>query len=80
MNCPKCGAGFRKIKVIDSRPAEMEIRRRRKCGSCGYRWTTYEMTAVQKAKYEKGERWIDTAVRKIKYLISTAEQEEDKRA
>lgn len=28
--------------VVDSRPSGRAIRRRRKCVSCGYRWTTYE--------------------------------------
>jgi len=42
MRCPICGAG--ETKVIDSRPAEggATIRRRRLCGACGNRFTTYE--------------------------------------
>lgn len=42
MRCPKCG--FDDSKVIDSRPAESNdaIRRRRECGACGFRFTTYE--------------------------------------
>ena len=41
--CGKMVKGF----VIDSRPIDggNGVRRRRKCESCGRRWTTYEFTA-----------------------------------
>lgn len=38
--CPKCGAA--ESAVIDSRPIEDAVRRRRACGGCGARWTTVE--------------------------------------
>lgn len=41
MKCPECG--YEDSKVIDSRPAENMIRRRRECLSCKCRFTTYEM-------------------------------------
>lgn len=40
MKCPSCGES--ESKVIDSRSVDDEIRRRRKCVSCGLRFTTYE--------------------------------------
>jgi len=40
MKCPFCN--FYDSKVIDSRPAEDKIRRRRECLSCMKRFTTYE--------------------------------------
>ena len=40
MKCPYCG--YLDSKVIDSRPAEEKIRRRRECLSCFKRFTTYE--------------------------------------
>lgn len=42
MKCPYCNEAD--TKVIDSRPAEdnSSIRRRRQCGACGKRFTTYE--------------------------------------
>ena len=42
MRCPACGN--KETKVVDSRPTEDDtsIRRRRKCISCEYRFTTYE--------------------------------------
>ena len=41
MKCPNCG--FVETKVIDSRPMENKIRRRRGCTECGYRFTTFEI-------------------------------------
>lgn len=42
MFCPLCGASD--SRVVDSRPADQgaAIRRRRACGACGSRFTTYE--------------------------------------
>ncbi len=41
MKCPECG--FEESKVIDSRPTENKVRRRRECIKCGVRFTTYEI-------------------------------------
>lgn len=41
MKCPECG--FDDSKVIDSRPTENKIRRRRECLKCKCRFTTYEI-------------------------------------
>ncbi len=41
MKCPFCG--FEDTKVIDSRPSDEKKRRRRECGNCGKRFTTYEV-------------------------------------
>ncbi|MBA3360345.1 MAG: transcriptional regulator NrdR [Actinobacteria bacterium] len=45
MRCPICGHDD--TRVIDSRPADQgaAIRRRRNCGSCGHRFSTYERNA-----------------------------------
>lgn len=42
MRCPFCS--FLESRVLDSRPADdgNSIRRRRECGDCGKRFTTYE--------------------------------------
>jgi transcriptional repressor NrdR len=42
MKCPSCGD--MDTRVVDSRSAKegIEIRRRRQCDSCSYRFTTYE--------------------------------------
>lgn len=41
MKCPFCG--FDDSKVVDSRPADNKIRRRRECIKCHARFTTYEV-------------------------------------
>ncbi len=41
LKCPECG--YIDSKVVDSRPTDSRIRRRRECINCGYRFTTYEM-------------------------------------
>ena len=40
MKCPYCGGA--ESGVIDSRPGDEGVRRRRKCLACGARFTTYE--------------------------------------
>lgn len=40
MKCPFCS--FEDTKVVDSRPVDGKKRRRRECGRCGRRFTTYE--------------------------------------
>ena len=40
MKCPYCGSP--ESKVVDSRPAESRIKRRRECLGCEKRFTTYE--------------------------------------
>lgn len=41
MKCPECSC--EESKVIDSRPTENKVRRRRECIQCGFRFTTYEI-------------------------------------
>lgn len=41
MKCPECG--YFDSKVIDSRPTDNKIRRRRECLQCKCRFTTYEI-------------------------------------
>ncbi len=41
MRCPECGC--EESKVIDSRPTENKVRRRRECINCSFRFTTYEI-------------------------------------
>ena len=41
MKCPECNC--EDSKVIDSRPTENKVRRRRECIKCGFRFTTYEI-------------------------------------
>ena len=41
MQCPYCGN--EDTKIIDSRSMERKKRRRRECGKCGRRFTTFEI-------------------------------------
>lgn len=41
--CPACGSSDH--IVLDSRPAVSSVRRRRQCGACGHRFTTYEIVS-----------------------------------
>ena len=55
MKCPFCNA--EDTKVIDSRPAENSIRRRRQCEVCGKRFTTYEkVETIPLMVVKKGDR------------------------
>lgn len=48
MRCTTCGG---ESQVFDSRDSAPSVRRRRKCMSCGRRWTTYESEgSLQPAK------------------------------
>ncbi len=83
MKCPSCG--FDADKVIDSRNIKdgSEIRRRRQCSSCNFRFTTYEKYEVtpitiikndgtrQQFQREKLRNSIDIAC--IKRKISVAD-------
>lgn len=55
MRCPKCGSVC--IRVLNTREApKNEVRRNRICSVCKYRFTTYEMTAIDKSKLERAMR------------------------
>lgn len=41
MKCPKCSSDH--VIVVDSRPVDGGIKRRRACLDCGYRHNTYEI-------------------------------------
>jgi transcriptional repressor NrdR len=54
MNCPKCGES--NLKVIDVRDRDCEsIYRRRRCMSCGHKFSTieYEVDLVKKGRKKK---------------------------
>lgn len=45
MKCPFCGA--QNSSVVETKPTDSEIRRRRECESCGKRFTTYEEVSLK---------------------------------
>ncbi len=58
MKCPFCG--FDDSKVIDSRPTDKKIRRRRECIKCRARFTTYEAVEVPLLMVEKRDGTFET--------------------
>ena len=74
MKCPKCGAGYHDVRVTDSRPGDgYGVRRRRECSACGYKFTTYEITATDKAKYELTRRQNEEMRNQIKRIMERME-------
>ncbi len=65
LTCPECGSGM--MGVLDSRVHAGSVRRRRKCMSCNFRITTYEVTAFEK-------RLIDEWVRRIEEVREIAQK------
>lgn len=51
MKCPYCS--YPDSKVIDSRPKDDKIKRRRECINCGARFTTYELVEKPLLMVEK---------------------------
>lgn len=58
MKCPYCG--FADSKVVDSRPADEKIRRRRECIKCRARFTTYENIEKPLLMVEKRDGTYET--------------------
>ena len=59
MRCPKCGVF--EDKVIDSREAKdgTNVRRRRQCVACGFRFTTYEEVERRDIRILKRDRRVE---------------------
>lgn len=61
MNCPFCG--FNDSKVVDSRPSDDKIRRRRECIKCHARFTTYEVVETPLLMVEKRDGTFENFIR-----------------
>jgi transcriptional regulator NrdR family protein len=44
-------ADWRPLSSAD--PSDLDVRRRRRCVSCGFRFTTYESLAMSRAEFER---------------------------
>ena len=73
MKCPECG--YEDRKVIDSRPAENKIRRRRECLSCKCRFTTYEMVETIPLMVVKKDNTIEPFDRDKLIMVEDIVQE-----
>jgi hypothetical protein len=67
MICPTCGGATR---VIDSRKAARQIRRRRECKECGKRFTTIEMHRGEAEALQQLKAWWLEIVGVIQVLES----------
>ena len=56
MQCPFCGEDS---KVLDSRPTNESIRRRRRCNSCKRRFTTYERLGPSDLRVTKRDERVE---------------------
>jgi transcriptional repressor NrdR len=72
MLCPSCGTT--ETKVIDSRPVEggRAIRRRRECGVCGHRFTSYERIEPQLMVRKRDGRLEPFSTSKLTAGVSAA--------
>lgn len=69
--CPKCAG---QLQVVDSRPSTFgnaaTVRRRRACDVCGYRFTTFEITAdAMTAQVEQIAAAADSSVVTLTELL-----------
>ncbi len=71
--CPHCGSSA-KHAVVDSRPDANSIRRRRRCGGCQVRFTTYEVTAFQMRRIEEWDRHRKAIRDLAKFMLARADE------
>lgn len=63
--CGKCGGTS---SVTDSRPVHSTVRRRRKCESCGFKWTTFEMGSDLTRSMHNAARLLDSMIQQGREL------------
>jgi transcriptional regulator NrdR family protein len=62
MNCPNCN--YDGVETVDTRQAHTRVVRRRKCKTCEYKYTTWEMPESELADLRKRAAALDD-LRKI---------------
>lgn len=70
MKCPKCHLG---TAVVDSRPTGETIRRRRRCITCDYRFSTFEVPVeeVQDLDAAKKMNEIREALQRVQVFVGS---------
>ena len=72
MECPRCAG--KSSSVVDSRPNEVGIRRRRSCKDCGFRWSTMELpVADHEAETAKQRAELTKRIEDLTALLKTFE-------
>jgi len=59
LTCPVCAS--KQTTVLDSRPIDASVRRRRCCVKCDERWTTYEVSADAYNALHEVDQVLDAA-------------------
>ena len=76
MICPKCGAGGRTVRVLETRnKTGRGVYRRRECGKCLYRFTSYELDEKRIARLEMAERKLAGMMKYIDDCLGGANHE-----
>lgn len=70
MKCPFCR--YTESKVTDSRYAQDSIRRRRECGKCHKRYTTYETVDLTAQVIKRNGKFEDFSINKLKKGVEAA--------
>jgi len=65
IRCPHC-QGY--TRVVNSRPTRQSMRRRRRCRSCGYMWTTYELIADLETLFKAVVKECEPLRRRLRYI------------
>lgn len=79
--CPQPACRSVDVGVLDSRPVAEGTRRRRKCNACGWRWTTYEVSAEAYAVVAgMNPAALDAAARAVALASDALEQLRDQAA
>lgn len=74
MICPLCGG---QTAVVDSRPSEDDITRRRECRACGHRFTTIEIDLdlyerITPPDYDMIRSKVDRSLEELRRVIYAA--------
>ena len=75
MECPFCAHA--ETKVLESRPVDASLRRRRECLECSNRFTTYETVSLQLKVIKRDGREEDFTLEKIRRCIEKVCRKED---
>jgi len=67
LTCSNCGS-YNNTSVIDTRENRDNVRRRRKCVACDFRWTTREITDAE-YKSLKGDRERSSLENQIRTIV-----------
>jgi transcriptional regulator NrdR family protein len=64
--CPDCGNEVgNRVQETRTRPTDGAIKRRRKCGQCESRWTTYETKIVERRVLPASPRILEMMLHEV---------------